>query len=483
MKTLVTGYTFNAASQQITFTEKSTIVLENVLVITNVTAGNVFIYNFADSTAGGTVSGNILTLTYNTTAMNNTDRLQIWYEEGSDTATLLSTTISTVSQGTAIPTVNYNHVIVQTSGASWLGTIYMESSNDKVTWNELWILSQDEVSYQDNIGENGQFTVRGFGKYIRYNAQQMTGTVTISIVGRTTPGISGADLLSLAMDKTNNAPLNVQLSQNFNMDQNGSLLASDNVKAITFTSSVAGTPIVIDTTGYTSVVIHESTAGIITPTISNDGVNYVGTVGYLSTAPGVPIAATAGAGLHVFPVLARYMKITGPTSAVVATIYLRNVPYNSAIQNIAQINGTQAVTAAGVSGMMAVGGNIGVGSAPTAGPVLTGGIDTAGKTRAILTDIAGRLQTDLMGVIGNSTTPTQVGAVPYSYQANPVLMVQDVTQNEGQSHVELLAQILLELRIMNQYIYELPRQIVTQSVPNADDSPERYRQDPTIFNI
>lgn len=80
MKTLVTNYTFSAATKQITFTDYPSLKLDQILLITNVN-DNIIIYNFADPTAGGTLTGNVLTLTYNTAAMSNTDRLQIFIDD------------------------------------------------------------------------------------------------------------------------------------------------------------------------------------------------------------------------------------------------------------------------------------------------------------------------------------------------------------------------------------------------------------------
>ena len=80
MKILIPNYTFNAAAKQITFPGYSTLSLASFLIITDTTV-NQIIYNFADSTAGGTVAGNVLTLTYNTTALSNTDALLIYYDD------------------------------------------------------------------------------------------------------------------------------------------------------------------------------------------------------------------------------------------------------------------------------------------------------------------------------------------------------------------------------------------------------------------
>lgn len=80
MKLQVTNYTFDKTAKTVTFTDYETIRLDSVLLITNVT-DNIIIYNFADPLLGGTVATNVLTLTYNTSAMDNADKLQIFYDD------------------------------------------------------------------------------------------------------------------------------------------------------------------------------------------------------------------------------------------------------------------------------------------------------------------------------------------------------------------------------------------------------------------
>lgn len=82
MKQLVENYSFNKTSKTVTFSDFSTIDLDRILLVTNVTR-NIIIYNFADPATGGTVATNVLTLTYDTSAMSNTDKLQIFYEVAS----------------------------------------------------------------------------------------------------------------------------------------------------------------------------------------------------------------------------------------------------------------------------------------------------------------------------------------------------------------------------------------------------------------
>lgn len=80
MKTVIDRYTFSAADKTIAFTDFAVINPARVLLITN-TTDNVVIYNFAGgATLGGTVAGNVLTLTYDTTSMENTDALLVIYD-------------------------------------------------------------------------------------------------------------------------------------------------------------------------------------------------------------------------------------------------------------------------------------------------------------------------------------------------------------------------------------------------------------------
>lgn len=86
MKVLVTNYTFNASAKTVRFNSYSTIELDRLLLITNATR-NTIIYNFASPALGGTVSGNTITLTTDTSMMANTDKLQIFYENEDSPAT------------------------------------------------------------------------------------------------------------------------------------------------------------------------------------------------------------------------------------------------------------------------------------------------------------------------------------------------------------------------------------------------------------
>jgi hypothetical protein len=79
MKKLVSNYSFNATAKQITLSDYTSVDLESLLLITNV-ANNTIIYNFAGQGKGATVSGNVLTLDFDTTSMSNSDSLQIFID-------------------------------------------------------------------------------------------------------------------------------------------------------------------------------------------------------------------------------------------------------------------------------------------------------------------------------------------------------------------------------------------------------------------
>ena len=71
-------YTFDASEKVIKVDQSIKLLNEECLMtITNLTAGNIIIYAFGCEGMGGVFFGNQITLTYDTTAMLDTDRLQI----------------------------------------------------------------------------------------------------------------------------------------------------------------------------------------------------------------------------------------------------------------------------------------------------------------------------------------------------------------------------------------------------------------------
>lgn len=128
MKVLVSNYTFNKTAKTVTFTDYGSIVLDNVLLITNVT-DNIIIYNFASSGKGGTVATNVLTLDYDTTAMDNTDDLQIFYWDSS-AASVLPTGAATAALQTQ-PGVDIGDVTV--NNAAGASAVNIQDGGNSIT--------------------------------------------------------------------------------------------------------------------------------------------------------------------------------------------------------------------------------------------------------------------------------------------------------------------------------------------------------------
>jgi len=72
------SYAFNAIDGTVTFIDV-VLSLEQILIITNVTQ-QTMVYCFNKNTLGGTLSGSVLTLDYDTSAMLDTDDLQIYVD-------------------------------------------------------------------------------------------------------------------------------------------------------------------------------------------------------------------------------------------------------------------------------------------------------------------------------------------------------------------------------------------------------------------
>lgn len=102
MKKLITNYAFDASARTVTLSDYASINLEGILLISNL-EDNVDIYDSDDANKGATVATNVITLEHNTTAMDDADPLQIWYDDGdevmgkTDDAAVVTDTTGSVS--------------------------------------------------------------------------------------------------------------------------------------------------------------------------------------------------------------------------------------------------------------------------------------------------------------------------------------------------------------------------------------------------
>lgn len=81
MKRHITNVAFNKTAKTVTFSGFTSIAIERILAVINVTR-NVILYNPVDPLRGGTVATNVLTLTFNTDTgdFNNADKLMVVYD-------------------------------------------------------------------------------------------------------------------------------------------------------------------------------------------------------------------------------------------------------------------------------------------------------------------------------------------------------------------------------------------------------------------
>lgn len=96
MKFLHENYSFSATARTVTILGVGSLNLENFLLITNVKT-NAIIYNFAVPEQGGTLAGNVLTLKFDTSSMDDADPLQIFIDSDEGVASVVIRSIRRVT--------------------------------------------------------------------------------------------------------------------------------------------------------------------------------------------------------------------------------------------------------------------------------------------------------------------------------------------------------------------------------------------------
>ena len=409
-----------------------------------------------------------------------------------DNTNLLNTTVSTVSIGTGIDVSGFSTLLVQISGSTFNGIITFERSLDNIYWSPALVTELNVLNQKTQIETAGLYFVRTEAQFIRYNVTNISGSATIVIDGSQNV-ISNADKVAWAMDETNNTPLNVKLqAQNsgIKQDLSGAFILSDAPITQTINQAINGIN-VIDTQGYQSLQI-TTVAYAGTLFGSNDGINFVAIFGYNLTALSSVNSVTANGNFSI-PITTRYIRLTC-TTAGPFTYNLRNIPAPS-LPALNYIAGSATVSG-GVAGTLGVGGTNAVGVTSASNPVVVGGVDPTGLARRATTTMLGdvitgnrTIPTSSAALSSTTTGNTPIGATGYINQVPQT--VQDTSQFEGQTQTELLAQMLQEIKILNQQMYELPRVIALalqgptapqqgQSIQLGDD-PYLLRQDASLF--
>ena len=439
----------------------SNIVVPSLVVVGGQTNDTVPVYAEQPLSQGG---ASLLTSTLDNTVLDN------------------KSNISVAGAGSTYTCSGYQTISFQFGGL-FDGTIYIEGSNDGTFWFRVPSQHLSSGIVSDVVLSAGVVLVAASTKYIRYNIQFINGSTNIVVIGKAA-GLPESPLVPQSLDSSSGVQLNTNII-NLNRDANNALIASDAPAPIYIGSgtSINGT-IIIDTQGYQSLNI--TTEGMAASvTASNDKITWSalsGTPLVLGTLT-TTVAANSG---YSFPCVARYIRFT-ITTVGAATVYLRNQPWIGAYttspiaENITQV-GSSAIASAGVSGLLSTGGPTAVGSAPGAAyPTIIGSIDPSGLIRRVQSDIGGRLNVNSYGV--DSTGNIRIfGATPPTGSSNlPSVLVQDTTQFEGSSQIELLGLILQELRINSYYLFNMASLLNTGTSLPISDEPIALRNEPSIL--
>ena len=207
------SYVFDPSSQTIEFLGDM-FDISRLKLITN-TATQEIIYNFADPAAGnGGVSGNLLTLVYDTTSMNASDPLAVIIDLADDPEEF--TTVGGIDpngykmrlrvnpRGHVVPsdqeivqgsrsvaatiwmveTTGYNSIVVQMTG-SWAGTQTFEISNDSTTWSPVagWAVAGGATPITTTTA-NGHWVFPCVGRYfrVRFSTYSSGNAVAIGVL-------------------------------------------------------------------------------------------------------------------------------------------------------------------------------------------------------------------------------------------------------------------------------------------------------------
>lgn len=279
------------------------------------------------------------------------------------------------------------------------------------------------------------------------------------------------DMLTMAMDKKNMSPIYVEdINGPIKKDIFNAIVSSDGIGPFSGRSSATNNVIFqIETTGYSSFVVQTNQAAstIVTGSYSVDGVNWINAVvGTSNTANAVVGSITLTSSIiAVYACPGKYFRlISGSAGQWGYTGYLKREPLSaffnllgSSPVNMNYINGaaplsmaynTATRSASAILGGIVVGANFAPDAATVPYPIMVGGNSLpevgalSGKVKRFLTDTDGRL------TVSSPNSP--------NYKNNQSLNVQDTTIHEDKTQIEIMWNILEELKTLNLYMKDLP---------------------------
>ncbi len=289
----------------------------------------------------------------------------------------------------AVDTENKQSIQLQISG-SFSGGVTFQASNDNSVWFSVeGTAYSNDVQTVDMLYGSDIATIAFTAKYFRaittpnFNGS-VSGSYSLRWAASPQPFVQNTLMQvdpSVYMPVAGLTPLG-HLRRIAVADNGGVTPADGVVVQGSRNGAQAGTIVQLETTGYGTVVLQltGTFTGTVTFQVSNDGSTYVSAVAWPVAGAAVPVTTATAAGQWLIAASGRFFRAqltTAGSGFPLAIAVLKNFsaafPTNIPSQNMAQVAGTAAVTA-GVSGMLAVGGNIAEDTAATSNPLICGGI-------------------------------------------------------------------------------------------------------------
>ena len=352
--------------------------------------------------------------------------LPVYIRDNAATTSFGPITSSNTVLFSAVEMSNEKSVSLQLGGL-WDGAIYLQQSNDDLTWFDVQGISQNNSGgLTSTIYAPDLVTIHTVARYFRaITSLDFTGTVSGSYAARAIqPPILQQDvrLAEIADDVRVHMFARDRNGYSMGLRTNpfGGLIVADN-EPVTGNLNRIGAVVQLETTGYNSVSVQVvpgpiAFSGTITFQVSNDGSTWNSVLAWPVAGGTAPVSSTNASGQWLVPAIGRFFRaqVTAYTSGmavVVAVLKNQNawqpqstpsvtIASNSAV-NVSQIGGTTPVTA-GVAGMFAVGGNIAEDTAATSNPLICGGV--ARTTLPASTVIAGDAIRQTFSVSGQLVT-------------------------------------------------------------------------------
>jgi len=322
----------------------------------------------------------------------------------------------------AIDTAGEKSIVLQLTGL-WGGYINLQASQDGTTWfDALGTCATNESAPTNQIFAPGVIVIPVTARYFRaITSLDFSGTLSGLYSQRAfdaAPFFQRTTLTDVSSD-VRMPVAGVDPLGNLTriaLSEAGQVMPADG-RVITGSLSRIGTIWQVDTTGYNSISVQVfgTFSATVTFQVSNDATTWTAVAGW-SVSGNQTSTSTASAATHLlFPAVGRYFRVqvTAYTSGVPTAVgVLKSAPawYPAATPsvNIGQIATNVAVTAA--TGVLAVGGNIAVGAAPTANPTPIGGWDGTNTRRVLLDAVSGGTVLGANGASNGASVTTLISA-------------------------------------------------------------------------